>query len=150
MKLATTTGDFEEYTHSQLEAMEYIKMAGFKYLDYNFCADYRQKSGIYGQEDFNKYIESVIKKCDELKVKFVQAHAPMGVSFGRNDEKFIEDTKKSIRRFCATDDFVPFIFQFRHLNTPNMDCLIFPKLHLLILRGLDIELYHQADVAICL
>lgn len=96
MKLATTTGDFEEYTHSQLEAMEYIKMAGFKYLDYNFCWDYRQKSGIYGQEDFNKYIESVIKKCDELKVKFVQAHAPMGVSFGRNDEKFIEDTKKSI------------------------------------------------------
>ena len=96
MKLATTTGDFEEYTSSQLEAIEYISKSGFKYLDYNFCMDYRHKTGIYSDVDFNLYLESVLKKCDETGVKFVQAHAPMGVNFGRNDEKFIEDTKKSI------------------------------------------------------
>ena len=33
MKLATTTGDFTAYVSSQLESMQYIAQAGFKYAE---------------------------------------------------------------------------------------------------------------------
>ena len=68
MKLATTTGDFYPYTKSQTEAMEYIRRAGFKYIDYNFGTDYNCKNGIYG-DDPQKHIEDVLKKAEELGVK---------------------------------------------------------------------------------
>ena len=45
MKLATTTGDFYGYTHSQIKALEHIRAAGFKYADYSFGAEYRDRTG---------------------------------------------------------------------------------------------------------
>ena len=35
MKLATTTGDFQAYTHNQNDAILEINKAGFKYIDYS-------------------------------------------------------------------------------------------------------------------
>lgn len=84
MKLATTTGDFSAYTKSQEESMQYIQKAGFRYLDYNFCSDYSQQSGIY-TDDWKKHLDNVKRQEEALGVKFVQAHAPMGTPIKRGD-----------------------------------------------------------------
>ena len=46
MKLATTTGDFSKYTLNQFDAMECCVKARFRYLDYDFGADFRRNNGI--------------------------------------------------------------------------------------------------------
>ena len=48
MKLATTTGDFGGYTDSQIQALRYIRQAGFQYADYNFGMDYKHRNGVIG------------------------------------------------------------------------------------------------------
>jgi len=97
MKLATTTGDFSAYTASQTESMEYIRQAGFKYLDYNFCTDYSWKSGVYAS-DWKEHVENVKRTADKLGAQFVQAHSPMGTPIKRGEGyiPFIEATKRSI------------------------------------------------------
>jgi len=77
MRLATTTGDFDGYASSSLEAMEYICESGFRYIDYNFCEEYRRKSGIFGDSP-SEHIAEVKAKAAALGVRLVQAHAPMG------------------------------------------------------------------------
>lgn len=99
MKLATTTADFAAYTNSQTEAMEYIRRAGFKYIDYNFGSDYNSKTGIFGS-DPDKHIESVLKKADELGVKLIQSHAQMGRPLVDEDGSFLRDTAKCVES-CA-------------------------------------------------
>ena len=49
MKLATTTGDFHGYTHSQTECLRYIREAGFRYADYSFGVDYTHRIGAYAE-----------------------------------------------------------------------------------------------------
>ncbi len=80
MKLATTTGDYFTYTNSQAEAIQYIKNAGFKYIDYNFTLDYNQNNGVFG-ENYEEYIKEIADTCKNLGVTLVQAHAPMGKPF---------------------------------------------------------------------
>ena len=96
MKLATTTSDFAKYTPSPIKALEYIREAGFKYVDYSFCSDYEEKHGFFA-EDYNTYIKKLKAKLCELGVKLVQAHAPMGAPIADDNAAFIEDTKKCIR-----------------------------------------------------
>ena len=91
MKLATTTNDLYSYTKTQMEAMEYINRAGFRYLDYNFGCDYNRHDGIYSN-DFDGFIATVKKKADELGVTFVQSHSPMGKPLLDEDGKFLADT----------------------------------------------------------
>lgn len=95
MKLATTTGDFAAYAATQQEAMRYIAKAGFRYLDYNFGMDYGRKNGIFSG-DLDGYIDDVKKECDELEVRFVQAHSPMGKPIARGNEAFLNDTLKCV------------------------------------------------------
>ncbi len=99
MKLATTTADFAGYTKSQTEAMEYIRRAGFKYIDYNFGSDYNSKTGIFGS-DPEGHIENVLKKADELGVKLIQSHSPMGRPLADEDGSFLRDTAKCVEA-CA-------------------------------------------------
>ena len=96
MKLATTTNDFYSFTKSQTEAMEYISEAGFRYLDYNFGCDYNRRDGIYSN-DFEGHIANVKKKADELGVKFVQSHSPMGKPLLDADGKFLADTMQCVK-----------------------------------------------------
>lgn len=77
MKLATTTGDFSEYIASQEDAVRYIEKSGFKFIDYNFGIDYKEKNGFYS-DDSDMHLDNMLKTADELSVKFIQAHAPMG------------------------------------------------------------------------
>jgi len=93
MKLATTTGDFTKFT-SQQEAMKYIADAGFKYVDYNFCIDWRRKDGFYG-ENPEEHLASVKETAKNLGLTFVQSHAPMGKPL--TDREVVEATKYSIK-----------------------------------------------------
>ena len=97
MKLATTTGDFQAYTHNQNEAISEINKAGFKYIDYSFIMDYKNGSGIFGK-DPKGHIDDIKRLADELEVSFVQAHSPMGepIIKDNNYHNFIDATNKCI------------------------------------------------------
>jgi len=77
MKLATTTGDYGAYTNSQIFSLEHIRRAGFRYADYNFGMDFRNKNGIFSG-NITKYTNEVLKALEKIDIKLVQAHAPMG------------------------------------------------------------------------
>lgn len=97
MKLATTTGDFGRYVTTTGEAVRYIAESGFKYIDYSFGIDLKHSTGIFS-DDPDGYIEKIKELANELDVKFVQSHAPMGAPLIYDDarEKLISDTKKCI------------------------------------------------------
>ncbi len=95
MKLATTTGDFSAYTTSQAEALEHIRMAGFRYADYSFGQDYRLQNGVYSK-DFEPYFDSISKHTEQLGIKLVQAHAPMGRPLEDNDGSFLDATLRCV------------------------------------------------------
>jgi len=95
MYLATTTGDFGAYTHSQAESMAYIKQAGFRFLDYNFGSDYSRRDGVYS-ENWREYLAGIQAKADELGVKFIQSHSPMGAPIADGNDAFTEDTIRCV------------------------------------------------------
>ncbi len=100
MKLATTTGDFFKYTNSQIESLRHIYDAGFKYADYNFGCDHTGRTGVFS-EDYRAYFEEVKKATEDIGIKLVQAHAPMGKPFLEEEGKqLIEDTIRCIEA-CA-------------------------------------------------
>ena len=57
--------------------MQYIRDAGFRYLDYDFGLDYADHSGVYA-DDWKGFLSRVKEKSDALGTTFIQAHAPMG------------------------------------------------------------------------
>lgn len=95
MYLATTTGDFGAYTHSQAESMAYIKQAGFRFLDYNFGSDYSRRDGVYS-ENWREYLAGIQEKADELGVRFIQSHSPMGAPIADGNDAFTEDTIRCV------------------------------------------------------
>ena len=97
MKLATTTGDFSRYVTTNVEAVRYIAESGFKYIDYSFGIDLKHSTGIFS-DDPDGYIEKIKELANELDVKFIQSHAPMGAPLIYDDarKKLISDTKKCI------------------------------------------------------
>lgn len=95
MKMATTTGDFSAYTSSQKESMTYIREAGFRYVDYNFGMDYKNRTGVYST-DWRGYLENVKEHAKDLGLTFVQSHAPMGRPIAEDNRAFVEDTKRCI------------------------------------------------------
>lgn len=101
MKLATTTGDFARYTKSQEESVRYIHQAGFKYVDYNFGTDLARGNGAFA-DNWQENMQHLRAVADELGVKFVQSHAPMGkpIVQGPDYIPFIEINKRCIE-CCA-------------------------------------------------
>lgn len=95
MKLATTTGDFYGYTHSQTKALEHIHAAGFKYADYNFGGDYRDRTGVYS-EDYKHFFGEVAEAAEKIGIKLVQAHSPMGKPLVDDGGVFIADTIRCV------------------------------------------------------
>ena len=68
MKLATTTGDYSQYTDSQAVALEHIRNAGFKYADYNFGSDLRLRNGVYA-DNFEEYFHSISEHTNSNESK---------------------------------------------------------------------------------
>ncbi len=95
MKLATTTGDFGAYTYDQIKITEYLKEAGFDYVDYSFEIDYNNRNGIYAS-DWKNYIKKLSEHCVEIGVKLIQSHSPIGKPLADNNDNFINDTKRCI------------------------------------------------------
>ena len=95
MKLATTTNDFFSYTRSQISALEHIRSAGFKYADYNFGGDYRDRTGVYS-EDYLRYFGEVAEAADRIGIKLIQAHSPMGKPLVDDGGQFIADTIRCV------------------------------------------------------
>ena len=97
MKLATTTGDFSKFTNHGLEAIKYIHEAGFEFLDYSFDVDFQRGTGVFDKNSKNS-VEMILKEAEKYKMRFVQAHSPMGspITKDENYEEFISGTKKCI------------------------------------------------------
>ena len=95
MKLATTTGDFHGYTHDQALCLRYIREAGFHYADYSFGSDYSTRGGVYG-EDYEAYFEAINLAAEEIGIKLVQAHAPMGSPLADDGGRFISDNIRCV------------------------------------------------------
>ena len=95
MKLATTTGDFGGYTDSQIQALRYIRQAGFQYADYNFGMDYKHRNGVYS-EHYEEYFAQVNAAAAEIGVRLIQAHAPMGTPLNDPDGSFLADTLRCV------------------------------------------------------
>lgn len=95
MKLATTTGDFGGYTDSQIQALRYVREAGFQYADYNFGMDYKHRNGVYS-EHYEEYFAQVNAAAAEIGVRLIQAHAPMGTPLQDPDGSFLTDTLRCV------------------------------------------------------
>ena len=93
MKLATTTGDFFQYTNSQEESLKHIRKAGFRYADYGFGADYHTRSGVYA-DDFERYFDLIGNVATISDIKLIQAHAPMGKPL--KDRSLLADTLRCV------------------------------------------------------
>ncbi len=93
MKLATSTADFFTHTTSQITSLRHIAKAGFKYADYNFCRDYSLCNGVFSA-NYDSYVQSVLECANELGIKLIQAHAPMGLPL--EDESLIDATVKCV------------------------------------------------------
>ena len=77
MKLATTTGDFYQFTKSNTESLRLIREAGFHYADMNFNNDYADASGVFGA-DYEAYFDKLGAAAADIGITLVQAHAPLG------------------------------------------------------------------------
>lgn len=95
MKLATTTGDFSAYTALQEESMQYIRKAGFRYIDYNFGMDYNNHCGVYSS-DWKEYLKKLQEHAHNLEMTFVQSHAPMGRPIAPDNKAFTQATIRCI------------------------------------------------------
>lgn len=95
MKLATTTGDFLFYTPSQAEALKLIRLAGFKYADYSFGHDLNGRTGVYS-EDYLSYLESISQAMDDIGIRLIQAHSPLGKPIEADNAAFIADTVRCV------------------------------------------------------
>ena len=98
MKLTTTIDDFSVYTNNSLEASNYLNKAGFKYIDYSFCSDFKNNIGFFSN-DYDGWLKKLKENAEEKGLKYVQAHAPMGKPISQNEHQrpFIGGTKKCIR-----------------------------------------------------
>ena len=95
MRLATSTGDFNGYTGSQLQSIRLIREAGFRYVDYNFGFDYSTRGGIYAK-DWEQYYAQVSLTAEAAGVRLVQAHAPMGTPINDPEGVFLADTIRCV------------------------------------------------------
>ena len=95
MKLASTTGDFYGYTGSDKESLRLLREAGFRYADMNMGCGYAQRKGIYS-DDCERYFEEVALAAEDIGIKMIQAHAPMGKPLAKDNEQIIKDTIRCV------------------------------------------------------
>ncbi len=95
MKLATTTSDFKMYVPTQIESLECIRKAGFRYADYSFIVDYSRRDGVFS-DDYRTYFREVAEQAKSIGIQLIQAHAPMGRPIAEGNESFIADTIRCV------------------------------------------------------
>ena len=99
MKLATTTGDFSNFSKSHKEMLSYVKEAGFKYADLSLY-DLDIKGNPFMENNWESYTYDLADHAEKLGIKFVQAHSPgcRGNVLEKNEhyDYFIDATRRSI------------------------------------------------------
>lgn len=71
MKLATTTGDFNNYADTYEEKITLLSEAGFRYIDIDFC-----DMDVFMSPKWEDNTKKLLDHAEKLGVKFVQAHSP--------------------------------------------------------------------------
>lgn len=95
MKLATKTADFLSFTHCQIQALAHLRSVGFRYADYSFGWDHSHRCGIYA-DDPAAYYTKVAQSAEDLGIRLVQAHAPMGKPLDDPNGSFLADTIRCV------------------------------------------------------
>ena len=94
MKIATTTCDLELLKEDHIEKVRILAEAGFRYIDFSFYNIDKEKSP-FMTEGWQEYVKELKQTAEELGVKFVQAHSPVGNPF--KDEGYDDLLASTIR-----------------------------------------------------
>lgn len=101
MKLATTTGDFEFFCKTNLERIECIAEAGFKYIDLNLYTEDKNPE-IFLCDNWRDNVLKLKELAEKKGLTFVQAHSPGANPFGKNaDYKHVVDIVKRSIEVCG-------------------------------------------------
>ena len=76
MKIATTTGDFAPYCSNDIQRIQQLHQAGFRYIDlsmYSFTPDC-----VYMSDGWKDAVLQLKDEADKLGMEFVQAHSQGG------------------------------------------------------------------------
>ena len=95
MKLATTTGDFDNYCDTYEEKICCLHAAGFRYIDLNLYRELKDTDFTLC-DNWKENILSLKKLATELGMEFVQAHSVGGNPLAK-DEKWEMLVKSTIR-----------------------------------------------------
>lgn len=76
MKIATTIEDFYDYSKDPIKCIEWAGECGFKYLDYSFYFPELITETQLKTDEYKVYLDKILEKCNDLGVKFIQAHGP--------------------------------------------------------------------------
>ena len=71
LKLATTTGDFNNYSDTYEEKITLLKEAGFSYIDLDFS-----DMDVFMSPKWEDNTKKILDHAEKLGMKFVQAHSP--------------------------------------------------------------------------
>ena len=72
-----------------------MREAGFRYADYSFGMDYKDRSGVYG-DDCVRYFDKLLAQAERIGIKLVQAHSPMGKPISDDNSAFLADTIRCV------------------------------------------------------
>lgn len=101
MKLATTTEDFSYYAKTNIQRLELLAEAGFKYVDLNQYT-INDNPEIFLSDDWRDNVKKLKEKAERLGLTFVQSHSPGLNPFDEKNgyERVVELVKRSIE-VCA-------------------------------------------------
>lgn len=94
MKIATTTGDFRYYCKNDIERIQQLHKAGFRYIDldmYSFTPNCP-----YMRSDWEDAVLVLKQEADRLGMEFVQAHSQGGNPLDGNADFLVAATIRSI------------------------------------------------------
>ena len=76
MKIATTTGDFIRFCKTDIERLDELHLAGFRYVDLNMYSF--KPDSVYMQDGWENEVKKLKEHADSLGMTFVQAHSQGG------------------------------------------------------------------------
>lgn len=96
MKIATTIGECYAFAASPAEAIRMYEGTGFRYLDYSFYNVVTKPDHPFMGDDWKREVLDAKAAAEELGFTFVQAHAPACALHGKEMERGLLGTIRSI------------------------------------------------------
>lgn len=97
MKLATTTVDFGKFPLTDIEKVQALYDAGFRYIDLSMYNG-TTINWPYSEPDWEDKVDRLKQYADNLGITFVQAHSPAGnpLIFNEDYDRLVTRTIRSI------------------------------------------------------